>query len=259
MWEIISELGYIKRTGIIKINPNFKYKFWPVNNEIQTHSVEITPVYIWRPELNNELSDRFLIARWGAEFNNSARTGAVVKNRFTLLYRDFDPTGSKNENPLPLGSRYNFTEFEVYYNSPYSEDFSYSIKPSFGEFFNGNKKSIKLNLNTRIQPRFNGSLQINYDKIDLPDPYPNANILLIAPRIDYTFSRNLYWATLIQYSNQRENLSFNTRLQWRFAPLSDLFLVYSDNYYTEDRYESLFVTRIKNRSINLKLTYWLDI
>ena len=31
-----SELGYIKRTGIIKINPNFKYKFWPENKKIQT-------------------------------------------------------------------------------------------------------------------------------------------------------------------------------------------------------------------------------
>jgi len=50
----------------------------------------------------------------------------------------------------------------------------------------------------------------------------------------------------------------NTRLQWRFAPLSDLFLVYNDNYYTEERDHSLFIPRVKNRSLNLKLTYWID-
>jgi hypothetical protein len=126
-------------------------------------------------------------------------------------------------------------------------------------FFNGKIKSIDLRFSYRVQPRFNSSIQISYDKINLPNPYPNANILLVAPRIDYTFTKNLYWATLVQYSSQRENLSLNTRLQWRFAPLSDLFLVYSDNYYTEDRYDSLFVPRIKSRSINLKLTYWIDI
>ena len=253
-----SELGYIKRTGVIKVNPNFKYKFWPKDKKIQTQSLEVTPVFIWRPELNNELSDRFLIARWGANQNDSSTMGAVVKNRYTLLYRDFDPTGS-NGVPLPVGSEYNFTNFEAYYSSPSSEDFSYTITPSFGEFFNGKIKSIDLRLSYRIQPRFNSSIQVSYDKINLPNPYSDANILLIAPRIDYTFSKNLYWSTLVQYSSQRENLSLNTRLQWRFAPLSDLFLVYSDNYYTEDRYDSLFIPRIKSRSINLKLTYWLDI
>ena len=100
---------------------------------------------------------------------------------------------------------------------------------------------------------------MKYDKVDLPEPYSSAKIFLIAPRIDFTFSKNLYWATLVQYSNQNDNLSLNTRLQWRFAPLSDLFLVYNDNYYTENRYDSIFIPRVKNRSINLKLTYWLDI
>tara|TARA_B110000503_G_scaffold128256_1_gene198962 strand:+ start:739 stop:2949 length:2211 start_codon:yes stop_codon:yes gene_type:complete len=253
-----SELGYIKRTGVIKVNPNFSYKFWPKGKKIQTHNLEVTPVYIWRPELNNELSDRFIIGRWGATQNNSSTMGAVVNNRYTLLYRDFDPTGS-NGVPLPVGSEFNFTYFEAYYSSPYSEDFSYKITPSFGEFFNGKIKSLELQLSYRIQPKFNSSIRFSYDKINLPDPYPSANILLVAPRIDYTFTKNLYWAALVQYSNQRDNLSLNTRLQWRFAPLSDLFLVYSDNYFTENRYDSLFIPRIKSRSINLKLTYWLDI
>ena len=254
-----SELGYIKRTGIIKANPNLKYKFWPTDSKLQTHSIEFTPVFIWRPEINNELSDKFLIGRWGAEFKDSARLGAVVKNRFTKLYFDFDPTRSGNGNPLPAGSEYNYTSFEAYYSSPYSRDFTYSITPSFGSFFNGNISSIKLNLKSRIQPKFTGSIQLNYDKIDLAESFSDANILLISPRIDLTFSKNIYWATLVQYSNQRENLSLNTRLQWRFAPLSDLYLVYSDNYYTENREDSFFIPRIKNRSLNLKLTYWLDI
>ena len=134
-----------------------------------------------------------------------------------------------------------------------------NFTPSFGSFFNGNISSIKLNLKSRIQPKFTGSIQVNYDKINLAETFSDANILLISPRIDLTFSKNIYWATLVQYSNQRENLSLNTRLQWRFAPLSDLYLVYSDNYYTENRDDSFIIPRIKNRSLNLKLTYWLDI
>jgi hypothetical protein len=35
-------------------------------------------------------------------------------------------------------------------------------------------------------------------------------------------------------------------------PLSDLYLVYNDNYFTKDQ------LRPKFRSINLKLTYWIN-
>ena len=70
--------------------------------------------------------------------------------------------------------------------------------------------------------------------------------------IDFTFTKNIFWSTLIQYSNLTNNLGINSRLQWRFAPLSDLYLVYNDNYYTQD-FGPVF------RSINLKLTYWLNI
>jgi len=104
----------------------------------------------------------------------------------------------------------------------------------------------------RFQPKVFISLLFNYDKITLPDPYPSADIWLISPKIDVTFSKSIFWSTLIQYSNQRDNLGINSRLQWRFAPLSDLFLVYNDNYFVNS-FEP------KNRSINLKLTYWLNI
>ena len=39
-----SDLGFIKRTGILKINPNIGYKFWPENKKIQTTVVSI----LWR-------------------------------------------------------------------------------------------------------------------------------------------------------------------------------------------------------------------
>ena len=105
----------------------------------------------------------------------------------------------------------------------------------------------------RLQPYFTSSVQINYDNIDLPDPYSDAEIWLIGPRIDLTFNKKLFWATFIQYSSQRDNFSINSRLQWRFAPLSDLYVVYNDNYFIDN----IFAPRF--RSFNVKLTYWLNI
>ena len=74
-------------------------------------------------------------------------------------------------------------------------------------------------------------------------------ILLVRSKIDITFSNTLYWTTYFQYNEQQKNVNLNTRLQWRYKPASDLFLVYTDNYIPE-------IFGIKDRSIVLKLTYW---
>ena len=105
----------------------------------------------------------------------------------------------------------------------------------------------------RIQPRFNGSIKVNYDKIDFPAPYSSGELLLIGPKIDYTFSKSIFWNTFIQYSSQSENFGINSRLQWRFAPLSDFYIVYNDNYFAS----TTFVPKV--RSLTFKLTYWLNI
>tara|TARA_Y100000991_G_scaffold189039_1_gene154736 strand:- start:5538 stop:7754 length:2217 start_codon:yes stop_codon:yes gene_type:complete len=254
-----SDLGFIRRTDIIKLYPEIKYTFWLEDSKLINHSFEITPVYVLKPSANNEISDYYIISKWDAELRNSSRIDLTMWNRYTYLYESFDPTGTNNGSPLPKNSKYYYTNFDLSFNSDYSKDFNYKINPSFGKFYNGYKTSVDLEISQRIRPKFISSLEISYDKVNLPQPYSSAKIFLIAPRFEFTFSKNIYWATLVQYSNQNDNLSFNSRLQWRFAPLSDLFLVYNDNYYTENRYNSIFIPRANNRSINLKLTYWLDI
>jgi hypothetical protein len=142
---------------------------------------------------------------------------------------------------------------ELQYESDRRKTVSYELIPSYGGFFNGTKFSFEGQVSVRLQPYFRASMQLNYDQIDLAPSYPDTKILLLGPRFDITFNKKLFWSTFIQYSNQRENLSINSRLQWRFAPLSDLFLVYNDNYNTTNP----FIPKV--RSINLKLTYWLNI
>ena len=121
-----------------------------------------------------------------------------------------------------------------------------------GQFFNGKSYSFSGTANLRIMPKALISLVANFDRIDLPAPYSKADILLISPKFDLTFSKSLFWSTLIQYSNQKSNLGINSRLQWRFAPLSDLYLVYNDNYYTGEFTPTY-------RSVNLKFTYWFNL
>ncbi|MEL6721479.1 MAG: hypothetical protein AAFP82_22460, partial [Bacteroidota bacterium] len=65
-------------------------------------------------------------------------------------------------------------------------------------------------------------------------------------------SRDLFWTTFLQYNTQRDNFNINSRLQWQFQPLSNLFIVYTDNY-------AIDFFGPKNRALVVKLNYWLNI
>ena len=67
-------------------------------------------------------------------------------------------------------------------------------------------------------------------------------------------SHKLFWTTFFQYNTQSDNFNINSRLQWRFAPMSDLFIVYTDNYLSTP-----FLQVNRNRGIVLKLNYWLTL
>lgn len=248
-----ADLGFLRRTDVFKINPKIERVFWPNRGQVQKHSISVTPFFLWRPEQNWENSDYTIVTSWSAEFQNTSKLEAQMFNRYTHLYDSFDPTGTDGGEPLPGDADYYYTSYEFSYNSDQRKEFSFNLGPSFGSFYNGNKYSFRGQLNWRLQPYFSANILINYDDIRLPDPYPDAQIWLIGPKFDITFNKNLFWATFIQYSTQSNNFSLNTRLQWRFAPLSDLFVVYNDNYFTDN----VFAPRV--RSFNVKLTYWLNI
>ena len=245
-----SDLGFIRRTDIFKIDPKAEYLLFPKKGKINRHSFSVVPITVWKPEINFQLADYTIISSWKSEFNNTSRLSVTIFNRYIYLFDEFDPSFSDG-TPLAMDTDYNFSNIEFNFQTDTRKLFSFKVKPSIGQFFNGFKYTFDGEITYRMQPKFLFSLRARYDKIELPQPYSTNNIWLVSPRIDITFTKSLYWSTLVQYSSLQDNLGINSRLQWRFAPLSDLFLVYNDNYFTESEFSPRF------RSINLKITYWL--
>jgi len=245
-----SDLGFIRRTDIIKIDPKVEYLLFPKRGKINRHNFSVVPIIVWKPEINFQLADYNIISSWNAELNNTSRLSVSIFNRYVYLFNEFNPSFSDGLS-LEMDTDYNFSSMEFNLQTDTRKPFSFKTKPSLGQFFNGFKYTFDAEISYRVQPKFLFSLRARYDKIELPKPYSNNNIWLVSPRVNITFTKSLYWSTLIQYSSLLENLGINSRLQWRFAPLSDLFLVYNDNYFTDSEFAPRF------RSINLKITYWL--
>jgi len=250
--EFSSDLGFIPRTDIVKLVNIFEGRLWPQKGKINNYEAQVFNEFIWRPGLDYKLTDHSISLETTAAFKTLEEMGATFSRRFIFLAEDFEPTGNEGAIALPGNQGYTFNNVELSFESDQRKIFSYRIQPGFGGFFNGHRYSLETGFDIRLQPKVRIGFNAQYDRIDLPQPYSSADIWLVSPRVGITFSKAIFWSTLVQYSNQRDNLGINSRLQWRFAPLSDLFIVYNDNY-------SVDILAPRFRSINLKLSYWLNI
>ncbi len=242
------EVGFARRTNYDRLRAEVRKNFYPKSSFLQSINPGIT-VDFFRNEVNGT-TDSEVAFNVNGQLLSTARYGAGINRTFVYLFSDFDPTRSDN-TPLEEASEYTYYDFTTTFTSDSRKPFFYTLRTSLGEYFNGNRYSIGGNINYRIQPLGIISLDFNYNKIVLPEPYGDANLVLIGPRIDITFTKKLFWTTFIQYNSQIDNININSRLQWRFKPVSDLFIAYTDNY-TPDGLIN------KNRGIVMKLTYWLN-
>ena len=152
---------------------------------------------------------------------------------------------------IPAGSEFSWNEFSVSFRSTTRKLFTYGVQGRYGGFFNGTRLSLDTELNYRVQPYGSLSLVTSFNRIQLPGPYTSADLVLVGPRLDVTFTENLFFTTFVQYNNQIDNINMNMRFQWRFAPVSDLFIVYTEN-------ASPTGLKARDRGIALKVSYWIN-
>jgi Domain of unknown function (DUF5916)/Carbohydrate family 9 binding domain-like len=181
-------------------------------------------------------------------FKNTAQLRFRLNNNYVDLLYPFAIT----ETPLPA-TAYNMMEFNVQFNTDTRKRVILTAFTVYGQFFGGSKLTNRYELTLRAQPWGNFSAGLERNDIWLPRPYGNTTLTLATARAEVNFSTNLFWTTFLQYNTQADNFNVNSRLQWRFAPMSDLYFVYTDNY----RVAGVFGP--KDRALVLKLNYWLSL
>ncbi len=245
-----AEVGFVPRKGILNIGTfNSQYIFYPKAEGIVTIKPGTRIIYTQIP--GNRLGDRMADFNVQFEFINTSLLTASVAQQFTHLFRDFDPTRTQGV-PLPAGSSYTWYNGSINFQSDGRQPFSYSVGGNYGTYFNGDRLTFELNSGYKFRPYGSFFVQAIYNDVTLPQPYNSTRFWLIGPRLDVTFSNSLFLTTFVQYNEQADNLNINARFQWRFAPVSDLFVVYTDNYYPGN-------LEVKNRALVIKLSYWLNI
>ena len=197
------------------------------------------------------LTDRDYLFTYTWNFRNTAILEVSYNYIFQKLTNSFSPVGSEYTSFL-VGEEYNWQTATASFISNTRSIFNFILKSTYGGFYNGTNFNVSGQLNVRYQPYGNVSLLFDYNDVKLPDEYGEEKLFLIGPRVDLTLSDKIFLTTYFQYNSLLDNVNLNARFRWRYKPASDIFVVYTENYFPNH-----FTS--KNKALVFKVTYWLNL
>lgn len=245
-----AEVGFVPRTGFYKFTPFVGYLFYPKKNiSLLSHGPKWTSIFYFNEDFKN--TDYLNLLQYYLNFRNRSSFRLTLIDEYVELQEPFDPTGT-GKPELPAGSEHHWNAVRMNYESKPQSLFTYSIGTRVGGYYqDGSWFSLNSELGYRFQPYVSLSSVISYNNIDMPAPWNTTEFWLIGAEADITFTNKLFFATLFQYNEQSNNFSLNSRLQWRYKPASDIFLVYTYNDQLPPYTET-------TQSLTLKVVYWFN-
>ena len=239
--------GITTRNTYWRLEPSAHYYFYPKNSIINKMGPSLYMDYY----ANSNYTTTDVLAQAGYDINltSTAAFNVQFNNYYTKLIYPTDVTFS-GKTPIDVAS-YQYREIAFSVKSNQRKTLNTTIGGTYGSYFNGSKLSYNADVLFRKQPYVVLGLSYTHNEIIMPHLNNKVVLDLIGPRIELSFTRSLFFTTFLQYNSQIQNFNINARLQYRFNPMSDVFIVYSDNYVSD-------TFKQKNKAIVLKLIYWIN-
>jgi len=124
-----------------------------------------------------------------------------------------------------------------------------------GGYYTGDKTTLSASLTVIPRDTLTVDLGFNRNSIALPAT-PEYLTNTVSTRVSYSLSPTLFTKAFVQYNDDRRQASLNLLLWWIYRPGSDLYVVYNQGWDTD--LAGPHWAEVKNRSIAVKLTYWLS-
>jgi len=234
-------LGFVDRVGVRRL-------YATVGAHPQLHSrkvFELNP-YVeadYYQNLDGALESRTLTPALAVNFTDGGILTVSASDRFERL---FEPTPIAG-NEVPVGS-YAWREASASYFLSGSHRLSGTFRVTAGDFYDGTRLSLGATTRFRPNPHFTFDLGIQHNALELAGRSFTADVY--TARIRWAKDVRTFLMGFVQYNQQTEELITNVRFNLIHAPLSDLFLVYTERRSLADEVSEA----VLERGLTLKVT-----
>ncbi|WP_222984225.1 DUF5916 domain-containing protein [Flagellimonas meishanensis] len=239
------EVGFLQRTAFRK--PEFlvfkAHRFKNTGNLL-----EIRPHVSYRGYWNfdDQLVTGFLHVDNHWEFKSGFEVHTGINFTTERVLEDF----TISDVIVPAGN-YKNEELQLIVITNPNNAFSFDTRTIIGGYFNGHQISNSGTARYRIGDRFNSSLTMSHNDIQLDTG--NLTALVGGLRLSYSFTPRMFLQSLIQRNNVSNITSVNARFAWLQNANTGLFVVF--NIVKDDD----LIDRVDNQVFTIKYTHRFDI
>jgi hypothetical protein len=249
--NVNAAVGFIPRKDYRSHTFYATHTFWSENNTsiLVSHGPRIwSKFYFDKSGFNTDHFTRFA---YGLNFLNRSKLEFTIDDQFVYLLDPFDPTRS-GVKEIAAGTEHRWNNYRVQFTSRPQSLFTYDLTAETGGFYqNGTKTEFSSEIGYRVQPYVSINAIANYTNIKLEAPWNESSFWLLGTKADITFNSKLFFSNIYQYNQQFDRWGINSRLQWRYKPASDIFLVFNSM-------EVNGLEGTKDWRLSLKINYWFN-
>jgi len=213
-------VGFVRRSGIRETFATVGAHPVPGIPKVQEMNPYGEVSYVHDP--SGLLLNRDLVGGLGVDFQDGGSFSASYTDRFERLDRDFRVRAGA---VVPAGV-YSFHESKVSYKSSAGRPFSGSVSLTKGGYYDGDRTSVGLGALWRVSRHLAFDLFADRNEITLPKAAFTADVY--GGRINWALSTRFFTTAFVQYNAETEEVFSNVRVNFIHAPLSDVFLVYTE-------------------------------
>ncbi len=161
---------------------------------------------------------------------------------------------------VPVGN-YDQVEAQIVTISPQSKPVNINMMTTIGGYYGGRRVALSPSIRFRAGDRLSGTLNINYNRVTLPQGKFEANLFRL--RASYSFSPRVFVQSLMQYNQQTKFLSGNFRFGWLQSANAGIFVVYNEGRERDtlngDVRDSAALGLLRDRSLVIKFSRLIDV
>ncbi|HEX8030655.1 MAG TPA: DUF5916 domain-containing protein, partial [Vicinamibacterales bacterium] len=242
--NFLPEIGFVRRTDMRRNFGMLRYSPRPKNiPRVRKLTAQGSLNYLTNNQ--DRLDTREAVLRGESELTNSDVFSVVYTDSFERLVRPFAIAPGVT---LPIGT-YDFHTTRVGYVAGQQRPWSGELVYETGTFYNGDRQSIALNSGrVQVTPQVSLEPSFSVNWVDLVQGAFTAKVARI--RATYTITPRMFVSGIVQYNSTGTSFGSNVRFRWEYRPGSELFVVYTDDFNTEELRPD--VSSLRNRAFVIK-------
>ena len=221
----------------IGFTPRRNYRNW--NPEIN-----------WSPRFDNHRWIRGIQLRADADINTNLRNHVIDRNiSLTPMELEFHSGDSfemqvfkQTENLdedfeisdgviLPVGSSFDWLRYQLGFDTAEHRVVSGRAEYSFGNFWNGDRRELSLDLTLRPRPGLFVHLSSEFNDVNLPQGSFTTKLYRLDARTQ--FSPWISLSNNVQYDSESREVGWQLRFRWIQKPGDDVFFIWTQNWRDE--------------------------